>query len=111
MTVLFFRGCLSMTGLKVYTKVRDRFRIECINPSNAEATFTQCTRTQDFYKPSNPCHIGFHWIAFTEHSQMSTHMPDFHISAFSHHFILPKLATSSIRVKETLSVNGILVCC
>ena len=32
---------------------------------------------KDFYKQSKPCHIGFHWIALTEYSQMSTHFPGF----------------------------------
>ena len=36
-----------------------------INPSNAEATFIQSTRT------SKPCHVGIHWIAFAECSKMS----------------------------------------
>ena len=29
------------------------------------------------WKPSKPCHVGIHWIALTEYSQMSTHMPGF----------------------------------
>ena len=29
----------------------------------------------NFWKPSKPCHIGFHWIALTEYSHMSTHVP------------------------------------
>ena len=30
-----------------------------------------------FRKTSKLCHVGIHWIALTEHSQMSTHMPGF----------------------------------
>ena len=30
-----------------------------------------------FWKPSKPCNVGIRWIAFTEYSQMSTHMPFF----------------------------------
>ena len=40
------------------------------NPSDAEVTFIQCTRMQT-------SHVGIHWIARTEYSQMSTHMPGF----------------------------------
>ena len=32
---------------------------------------------KDFWKPSKPCHVGIHWIALTEYSQMSTHLPEF----------------------------------
>ena len=45
---------------------------DILHPSNAKATFIQRS------KPSKPCHVGIHWIAFTEYSQMSTHMPGFH---------------------------------
>ena len=30
-----------------------------------------------FWKPSKPCHVGIHWIALAEYSQMSTHVPGF----------------------------------
>ena len=32
---------------------------------------------KDFCKPSKPCLVGVHWIALTEYSQMSTHVPVF----------------------------------
>ena len=32
---------------------------------------------KDFWKPSKPCHVGIHWKALAEYSQMSTHMPGF----------------------------------
>ena len=60
-------------------------------------------KCKDFWKPSKPCHVGIHWIAFTECSQMSTHVPGFHsFSGCLHHFVLSKLATSSIRVKTAV---------
>ena len=49
-----------------------------VNPSNAKATFVQGQGRKDFRKPSKPCHVGIHWIALTEYSQMSTHVPGFH---------------------------------
>ena len=32
---------------------------------------------RDFWKPSKPYHVGIHWKALAEHSQMSTHVPRF----------------------------------
>ena len=32
---------------------------------------------KDFWKPSKPYHVGIHWMALAEHSQMSTHVPGF----------------------------------
>ena len=32
---------------------------------------------KDFRNPPKPCHVGIHWIALTEYSQMSTHIPGF----------------------------------
>ena len=29
----------------------------------------------DLRKSSKPCHVGIHWIAFAEYSQMSAHVP------------------------------------
>ena len=74
----------------------------CINPSNAMATFVQSTIMQIFLKPSKPCHVGIHWRALAEHSQMSTHLPRFQsFLGFLYHFVLAKFATNSIRVKDT----------
>ena len=51
---------------------------EQFNPSNAEATFIQSTRTQTFKKKtSKPCLVGIHWIALAEDSQVSTHVSGF----------------------------------
>ena len=76
-------------------------RQQCLlNPYNAEATFIKGQGRKYVLKPSKPCHVGIHWIALTEYSRMSTHMPGFHtFSGFLHHFIMAKFATSSIRVK------------
>ena len=57
---------------------------------------------KDFCKPSKPCHVGIHWIALTEYSQMSTPMPRFEsfFSVFAS-FCNWQLATSIKRVKGT----------
>ena len=54
---------------------------------------------KNLWKPSKPCHVGIHWIALDECSQMSTRMQGFQsYFRFLHRFVLAKLATSSIRV-------------
>ena len=60
--------------------------------------FSSKKRRKDFYKPFEPGHVGIHWIAFTEYSQMSTHVLRFQsfFRVFFYHFVLAKLATSSI---------------
>ena len=48
-----------------------------------------------------PCHVGIHWIALAEHSQVSTHVPGFQsFFSFLYHFVLAKLTTSSMRVNK-----------
>ena len=75
--------------------------MEFFNPSNAEATLSKTQRGKDIRKTSEPCHVGIHWIALPEYFQMSTYMPGFdHFPVFLHHFVLAKLATSSIRVND-----------
>ena len=56
----------------------------------------------DFWKTSKPCHVGIHWIALAEFSQVSTHMPGLQLffPGFLHHFVLAKLATSNKRVNS-----------
>ena len=50
---------------------------------------------KDLWKPLKPCHVGIHWIALAEHSQMSTHLPGFRpFFRFLPHFVLAKLAFS-----------------
>ena len=69
---------------------------------------SKAQRRKDFGKPSKPCHVGIHWIALTEFFQLSTHLPGFQsFPGFLHHFVLAKLAISSIRVKlDSLSLEG-----
>ena len=56
---------------------------------------------------SKACHVGIHWIALAENSQMSIHMPGFQLSfRLLHDFVLAKLATKNIRV---IKVNLVLV--
>ena len=57
---------------------------------------------KDFWEPSKSCHAGIHWVALTEYSQMSTHLPGSQsFSGVLHHFVLAKLATSSIKIKTS----------
>ena len=61
------------------------------------ATFIQ-SKDANIFKP---CHVGIHWIALTEYSQMSTHLPGFQsFSGFLIYFVLAKLASSGIRVNN-----------
>ena len=54
-------------------------------------------KCKKLWKPSKPCHVGIHWKAPAEYFHMSTHLPGFQsFSNFLHHFVLAKLATSSI---------------
>ena len=56
-----------------------------------------------FWKSSKPCHVGIHLKALAGCSLMSTYMPGFQsFFRFFASFVLAKLATSSIRVKEFL---------
>ena len=67
-----------------------------INPSNAEA----------FRKPSKPCHVGIHWKT---HRDLSNEYPCARVSiifqGFLYHFVLAKLATTSIRVKKKMKTS------
>ena len=64
-----------------------------------------------FWKPPKPCHAGIHWIALLEYSQMPVHMCQGfnHFSDFSHHFVMAKLVTRSIRVKLESQLYSILL--
>ena len=57
---------------------------------------------KDFWKSSKPYHVGTHWIALAEYSQISTHMPG--LQSFLKHvriiLVLTDLASSSHRVKH-----------
>ena len=65
---------------------------------------------KDLWKPSQPCHVGIHWIALAEYSQMRSMYQGFNLFSvfffffFLHHFVLAKLATSSIRVNPFMPV-------
>ena len=62
---------------------------------------------KDVRKPSKPCHVGIHWIALAEYSQMSTHLPGFQsFSSFLHHFVLARLSTTSIRVDSFMILSA-----
>ena len=54
--------------------------------------------------------MGIHWIAHTGYSQMSTHVPGFQsfFSGILYHFVLAKLATSSVSLKDHLKNNILL---
>ena len=77
-----------------------------------QSFFSQSSHQQHKgYISSKPCHVGIHWIALAEYSQMSTHMPGF-LSFVSclHHFVLAKLATSSIRVTALQAGGNMRLC-
>ena len=64
---------------------------------------SQAQGRKDFWKPFKPCHVSIHWIALVEYFEMSTHLLGFQsFSGFLHHFVLAKLATTSIRVNLLL---------
>ena len=48
-----------------------------VNPSNAEVLSSKVHGHKDLWKPSEPCHVGIHWIALAECCQMGTHVPGF----------------------------------
>ena len=57
---------------------------------------------------SKTCHVGIHWKALAEYSQMSTHVPGF--QSFFRFFAsigLAKLTTSSIRVNHMVFEMGL----
>ena len=71
-----------------------------LNTSNAEATLVQSTRTQYLLKtiytlscwyPLESSLSTFRWVPMCQGFS--------HLSGFLHHFVLAKLATSSVRVK------------
>ena len=58
-----------------------------------------------FLKPFKPCHVGIHWIALAEHSQMSTHVPGLHtFFRFSTSFFIGQI---SIRAKVSYRKSNI----
>ena len=115
-----------ITPKKTFSDIKLRHIVENIrkilsHPSNAEATFIESTRMQRFllffyWKSSEFSHVGIHLIALTEYSQMNTHVPGFQsFSSFLRHFVLTKLAISSVRVEQVMrpflgvtGLNGLL---
>ena len=100
----------SISGLAAVLVKEKWVMHECFNTSNAEASFVRRMRMWLFlWKPSKPYHVGIHWIALAEYSQMSTRVPGFQsFSWFLRHFVLAKLDSSSISVKDTNLMKTIL---
>ena len=50
-----------------------------------------------FFKPSKPSHVGIHWIALAEYSQISTHVPGFQsfFRVFCIYVVLAKLTPAA----------------
>ena len=48
-----------------------------VKPPNARLISSKAQERKDFWKASKPCHVGIHWIALVEYSQMSSHEPGF----------------------------------
>ena len=60
---------------------------------------SKAQRPKDLWKQANPCHVGIHWKALADFSQMSTHVSGFRsFFRFFASFVFAKVATSSIRV-------------
>ena len=54
-----------------------------------------------FWKSSKPCHVGIHWIALAEFSQMSTHVPRFQsFSRFLHLVGTTTCCTTALLIKR-----------
>ena len=48
-----------------------------LNLSMLRLLLSKTQEYKDFWKPSKPCHVGIHWIVFSEYSQMGTHVTRF----------------------------------
>ena len=91
-----------------------KFKNDCsiLNPSNAEATFVQSTRTQRFLKISQTLSC---WYSLESSRRvLSDEYPFSRVwvifPGFSHNFVSPKLATSSIGVKPYIFPKCCFVC-
>ena len=54
--------------------------LTCFNPLTLPTFGLLSSKAQeckDFWKSSKLCHVGIHWIALTEYSQIGTHLPGF----------------------------------
>ena len=97
-----------MIFVKTMLACKSRFRdcrlyffLSSINPSNAEVSFIQITRTQIFSKTIETLSC---WYSLeSSHRVLPYEYPFARVSVifqvFLHHFVLAKLASSSIRVK------------
>ena len=76
-----------------------------LTPSVLWLLSSKAQGAKDSWKTSQPCYVGIHWIALAEHSPMSTNVPGSfcNFSVFLQHFVLAKLATSSLRVNPLTS--------
>ena len=65
---------------------------------------SRAQRHKDLKIKSKTCNVSINWIAVTEYSHTGAHMPGFQsFSGFLHHFVLTRLAISSIRVQYSIS--------
>ena len=83
----YSRMSTHLPGFQSYFRIFESFCIGQIshqqhkgNPSNDEASFGRIDVHTYIWKPSQTCHVGIHWIAHTEYSQMSM------CQGFSHFF-------------------------
>ena len=84
------------------TVVNNARSVQALTLPTLQLLLLRAQGPKDLCKPSKPCLVGIHWIALTEYSQMSTHVPGFQslFSLFLHRLVSVKLAISSIRVKS-----------
>ena len=65
--------------------------ISLVNLPMLRLLLSKAQGCNDFWKPSKPCHIGIHWVAPAEYSQMSTHVPGCQsFFSFLHSFVMAK---------------------
>ena len=82
-----------------------------LNPFMLRLLLSEAQGCKNLWKPSKPYHVGIHWIALIECSQMSTHLLGFQsFFRFLHYFVLAKLATSIIRVNPFMPENPLDKC-
>ena len=71
---------------------------------------SKAQKLKDFLNLSKPCHVGIHWKALAEYSQMSTMCQGFSsFSGFFNHFVLAKLSTQQHEGLH-FPIKGLYVC-
>ena len=83
--ILYIHVIVDLIACKVFFRVREhlwimvtcRVSFMLLTLSMLRLHLSKAQGQKDFWKTSKPCHVGIHWIALTEHSQMSTHVPGF----------------------------------